>query len=71
MDRTGIWYLLCLNSIMSVPFLVVKKLLKMVHVTFTTYCCRARRPSVRLSSVEIISFRCNSLSNRQIDLKSA
>ena len=39
----------------------------------TTYCCRARRlsvrPSVRLSSVEIISFRGNSLSNRPINLK--
>ena len=38
----------------------------------TTYCCRARRlsvcPSVRLSSVEIISFRGNSLSNRPINL---
>ena len=37
------------------------------------YCCRARRlsvcPSVRLSSVEIISFRGNSLSNRPINLK--
>ena len=43
----------------------------------TTHCCRARRLSVRpsvrlsvrLSSVEIISFRGNSLSNRPIDLK--
>ena len=47
----------------------------------TTYCCRARRLSVRpsvcpsvrlsvrLSSVEIISFRGNSLSNRPINLK--
>ena len=50
----------------------------------TTYCCRARplsvhpsarpsvRPSVRLSvrpSVEIISFRGNSLPNGPIDLK--
>ena len=50
----------------------------------TTYCCRARRlsvclsvrpsvrPSVRLSvrpSVEIISFRGNSLPNRPIELK--
>ena len=50
----------------------------------TTYCCRARRLSVRLSvrpsvrpsvrlsvcpSVEIISFRGNSLSNRPIELK--
>ena len=39
----------------------------------TTYCCRARRlsvrPSVRLSSVEIISFRGNSLSNGPINLK--
>ena len=43
----------------------------------TTYGCRARRlsicpsvrPSVRLSSVEIISFRGNSLSNWPIDLK--
>ena len=42
----------------------------------TTYCCRARRLSVRLSvrpsirpSVEIISFRGNSLSNRAIELK--
>ena len=34
----------------------------------TTYCCRARRLSVR-PSVEIISFRGNSLSNRPIDLK--
>ena len=33
------------------------------------YCCRARRLSVRLSSVEIISFRGNSLSNRPINLK--
>ena len=35
----------------------------------TTYCCRSRRLSVRLSSVEMISFRGNSLSNRPIDLK--
>ena len=38
----------------------------------TTYCCRARRLSVRLSvrpSVEIISFRGNSLPNGPIDLK--
>ena len=38
----------------------------------TTYCCRARRLSVRPSvcpSVEIISFRGNSLSNRPIELK--
>ena len=35
----------------------------------TTYCCRSRRLSVRLSSVEIISFRGSSLSNRPIDLK--
>ena len=38
----------------------------------TTYCCRARRLSVRLSvrpSVEIISFPGNSLSNRPIELK--
>ena len=39
----------------------------------TTYCCRARRlsvcPSVCLLSVEIISFRGNSLSNKPIDLK--
>ena len=39
----------------------------------TTYCCCSRRLSVRLSvrlsSVEIISFRGNSLSNRPIDLK--
>ena len=42
----------------------------------TTYCCRARRlsvrPSVRLSvcpSVEIISFRGNLLPNRPIELK--
>ena len=39
----------------------------------TTYYCRARRlsvrPSVRLSSVEIISFRGNSLSSKPIDLK--
>ena len=37
-----------------------------------TYCCRARRLSVRLSvhpSVEIISFCGNSLSNRPIELK--
>ena len=34
----------------------------------TTYCCRARRMSVR-PSVEIISFRGNSLSNRPIELK--
>ena len=34
----------------------------------TTYCCRARRLSVRLS-VEIISFRGNSLPNRPIELK--
>ena len=39
----------------------------------TTYCCRLRRLSVclsvRSSSVEIISFRGSSLSNRPIDLK--
>ena len=35
----------------------------------TTYCCRARRLSVSLSSVEIIYFRDNSLSNKPIDLK--
>ena len=35
----------------------------------TTYCCRARRLSVRLSSVEIFSFRGNSLSSKPIDLK--
>ena len=35
----------------------------------TTYCCRARRLSVRLSSVEIISFRGISISNSPIDLK--
>ena len=42
----------------------------------TTYCCRARRLSVRPSvclsvrpSVEIISFCGNSLSNRPIELK--
>ena len=42
----------------------------------TTYCCRARRLSVRLSvrpsvrpSVEIIPFRGNSLSNWPIELK--
>ena len=35
----------------------------------TTYCCHARRLSVRLSSVKIISFCGNSLSNRPIDLK--
>ena len=46
----------------------------------TTYCCRARRLSVRPSvclsvcpsvcpSVEIISFRGNSLFNRPIELK--
>ena len=38
----------------------------------TTYCCRARRLSVRLSvrpSVEIISFCGNSLSNVPIELK--
>ena len=34
----------------------------------TTYCCRARRLSVR-PSVEIISFRGNSLSNRPVELK--
>ena len=34
----------------------------------TTYCCRARRLSVR-PSVEIISFRGISKSNRPIDLK--
>ena len=34
----------------------------------TTYCCRARRLSV-LPSVEIISFRGNSLPNRPIELK--
>ena len=35
----------------------------------TTYCCRARRLSVRLSSVEIFSFCGNSLSSKPIDLK--
>ena len=39
----------------------------------TTYCCRTRRLSVRLSvrlsSVEIISFRGISIFNRPIDLK--
>ena len=34
----------------------------------TTYCCRTRRLSVR-PSVEIISFRGNSLPNRPIELK--
>ena len=34
----------------------------------TTYCCRARRLSVR-PSVETISFRGNSLSNGPIELK--
>ena len=34
-----------------------------------TYCCRSVRLSVRLSYVEIISFRGSSLSNRPIDLK--
>ena len=34
----------------------------------TTYCCRARRLSVR-PSVEIISFRGNSLPKRPIELK--
>ena len=33
----------------------------------TTYCCRAT--SVRLSSVELINFRGNSISNKPIDLK--
>ena len=35
----------------------------------TTYCCRLRRLSVRLSSVKIISVLGSSLSNRPIDLK--
>ena len=35
----------------------------------TTYCCRARRLSVRDPSVEIISFRDISISNRPINLK--
>ena len=52
----------------SVTFLVVFSFFEK-----TTYCCRARRLSVRLSvrlsSVEIISFRGNSLSNRPINLK--
>ena len=58
-------------SIFSIFFLFFEK---------TTYCCRARRLSVRSSvrlsvclsvrpSVEIISFRGNSLSNRPIQLK--
>ena len=35
----------------------------------TTYCCRSRRLSVRLSSVEILSFRSILISNRPINLK--
>ena len=53
------------------PFLVVFSFFEK-----TTYCCRARRLSVRPSvclsvrpSVEIIYFRGNSLSNRPIELK--
>ena len=56
------------DAFLVVVFLFLKK---------TTYCCRSQRLSVRpsvrlsvrLSSVEIISFRGNSLSNRPIDLK--
>ena len=54
--------------IMRLPFLVVFPFFEK-----TTYCCRTRRlsvcPSVRLSSVEIISFHGISISNRPIDLK--
>ena len=50
------------------PFLVVFSFFEK-----TTYCCRTRRLSVRLSSVrpsvEIISFRGNSLPTRPIELK--
>ena len=60
---------------LSLPFLVVFSFFEK-----TTYCCRARRLSVRLSvrpsvrlsvrpSVEIISFCGNSLPNRPIELK--
>ena len=45
------------------PFLVVFSFFEK-----TTYCCRARRLSVR-PSVEIIYFRGNSLPNRPIELK--
>ena len=39
------------------------------YVDKLMFFCRARCLSVRLSSVEIISFRGNLLSNRPIDLK--
>ena len=51
---------LCINELLFSSFSFFEK---------TTYCCRARRLSVHLSSVEMISFRGNSLSNSPIDLK--
>ena len=66
-------------------FLVILTFLVVFFFEKTTYCCRARRLSVcpsvrlsvcpsvrlsvRLSSVEIFSFRGNSLSSKPIDLK--
>ena len=55
------------DTYITLPFSVVFSFFEK-----TTYCCRARRLSVRLSvcpSVEIISFRGNSLPNRPIELK--
>ena len=62
--NTSLFIMSCFSNIM---FLVVFSFFEK-----TTYCCRARRLSVRPSvcpSVEIISFRGNSLSNRPIELK--
>ena len=42
---------------------------RLVSFEKTTYCYRTRRLSVRLSSVEITSFRGNLISDMPIDLK--
>ena len=55
-----------------IAFLEVLFLVVFSFFEKTTYCCRARRLSVRPAvrpSVEIISFRGISISNRPIDLK--
>ena len=74
----AIW---CVLEYIFIIFLLSKSLKISFLVVFsffekTTYCCRARRLSVRPSvclsvcpSVEIISFRGNSLSNWPIELK--
>ena len=58
-----------LQKLKKMYFLVVFLFLKKIPIVVVRDVCPSCRLSVRLSSVEIISFRGNSLTNRPIDLK--